>query len=125
MSAPTEDAPPTGGTERCGNFRECGKTVAGGPGTGLCAACRGVAYCSRACQAANWPVHKAVCKTVIQREKAQLSALPRVFGAVPQFTTVMTAARAGVAAAQFNVGLLYASGNGVAQGWIMRMRSSG
>ena len=71
MSAPTEDTPRTGGTERCGNFDACGKTVEGGPGTGLCAACRSVAYCSRACQAAHWAVHKVACKDHVKRDKAQ------------------------------------------------------
>ena len=27
-----------------------------------CGACRGVAYCSRACQAAAWPAHRAACQ---------------------------------------------------------------
>jgi hypothetical protein len=35
----------------------CGK-----PGKSLCGACGTVRYCSKACQKAGWPAHKAACK---------------------------------------------------------------
>ena len=34
------------------------------PASSLCAGCRKVAYCSRECQRADWPKHKAVCKSL-------------------------------------------------------------
>ena len=27
-----------------------------------CGACRGIVFCSKDCQLANWPAHKAACK---------------------------------------------------------------
>ena len=37
----------------------------GGAGALRCAGCRGVHYCSRACQKAAWPGHKALCKLML------------------------------------------------------------
>ena len=37
----------------------------GGAGALRCAGCRGVHYCSRACQKAAWPGHKARCKDIL------------------------------------------------------------
>lgn len=34
------------------------------PGTKLCSQCRGVRYCSQACQRADWPLHKGACKSL-------------------------------------------------------------
>ena len=117
MSAPPATPPTTSGTERCGNFRACGKTVLGGPGTGLCAGCRFVAYCSRECQAANWAVHKVYCKEMRNARKAASAAPARLFGALPPFAQALAAAEAGGAVAQYNVAVAYASGTGVAQSW--------
>ena len=43
---------------------DCG-AVSGGPANTtlqLCAACQQTRYCSRSCQLAHWPAHKAACK---------------------------------------------------------------
>ena len=99
------------GTERCTNFHACGKTVAGGPGTGLCAACRCVAYCSRECQAADWPAHKVTCKESRKRDTVLRSTPPRAAGALPlTIASTLAAAQAGDPIAQFNVATVYASG---------------
>jgi hypothetical protein len=56
-------------------LRECNKCKAketeGGPELSRCKRCRDVYYCSRACQVADWPRHKANCK-----EKAVRLAKP-------------------------------------------------
>ena len=118
MSAPPPAAPATtNGTERCANFDACGKTVLGGPGTGLCAGCRSVVYCSRECQAAHWAVHKAPCKEMRNAKKAWQSAPAHLFGALPPFALSLVAAEAGDAGAQYNAAAAYASGTGVAQSW--------
>ena len=39
----------------------------GGPGALRCAGCRAVHYCSRACQKAAWPGHKAHCKFMLSK----------------------------------------------------------
>ena len=117
MSAPPAAPPTTSGTERCANFNTCGKTVLGGPGAGLCAGCRCVAYCSRECQAAHWAVHKAPCKEMRNTKKALQSAPAYLVGALPPFALTLAAAEAGDAVAQFNVALAYASGTGVTQSW--------
>ena len=117
MSASPAAPPTTSGTERCGNFRACGKTVLGGPGTGLCAGCRFVAYCSRECQAAHWAAHKVLCKEMRNAQKAASAAPVSPFGALPPFAQALAAAEAGGAVAQYNVAVAYASGTGVAQSW--------
>ena len=38
--------------------------VCKGPASLLCARCRKVAYCSTECQKADWPSHKAICKSL-------------------------------------------------------------
>ncbi|KAJ7584121.1 hypothetical protein C8J56DRAFT_197941 [Mycena floridula] len=45
----------------CQVFRRCTSSGATGK-LSQCAACRAVFYCSKACQTANWPSHKAACK---------------------------------------------------------------
>ena len=40
----------------------CGKAESDDIKLKTCAACKGTEYCSRECQAAHWPNHKAVCK---------------------------------------------------------------
>jgi hypothetical protein len=40
--------------------RACVCGAEGGP-LSVCAACKGVSYCSRACQRAAWPAHKKKC----------------------------------------------------------------
>ena len=117
MSAPPAAPSPTSGTERCSNFDACGATVAGGPGTGLCAACRSVAYCSRACQAAHWAAHKVDCKEVRNAGKATAAAPTCVVYALPPFAPTLVTAEAGDAVAQYNVAMAYASGTGVAHSW--------
>ena len=117
MSAPPAAPSPTSGTERCANFDTCGATVAGGPGTGLCAACRSVVYCSRECQAADWAAHKALCKELRNTTKATASAPTTVTYALPPFAPTLAAAEAGDAIAQLHVAAAYASGTGVAQSW--------
>ena len=117
MSAPPVAPPTTSGTERCANFRACGSTVAGGPGTGLCAACRCVAYCSKACQVAHWPSHKVRCKEVRNSKKAAAAAPMTVRYALPPFAPTLASAEAGDAVAQSHVAAAYASGTGVAQSW--------
>ena len=117
MSAPLAAPPTTSGTERCGNFRTCGTTVAGGPGTGLCAACRNVAYCSRECQAADWAAHKVLCNENRNTLKA-MAASPVTFScALPPFAPTLAIAEAGNVNAQYVVAMAYASGTGVAQSW--------
>ena len=49
--------PPAALTTSCAQCRA--------PGVLRCASCRSVHYCGRACQKADWPVHKALCKHVI------------------------------------------------------------
>ena len=117
MSAPPAAPPPTSGTERCGNFFSCGSTIAGGPGTGLCAACRDVAYCSKACQAAQWPSHKVRCKEIRNSKKAAAAAPITVRYALPPFAPTLASAEAGDAVAQYHVAQAYASGTGVVQSW--------
>ena len=117
MSAPPAAPPTTSGTERCANFRACGSTVAGGPGTGLCAACRDVAYCSKACQAAHWPAHKVRCKEIRNFKKAAAAARMTVDYALPPFAPTLASAEAGDAVAQYDVAMAYASGTGVAHSW--------
>ena len=118
MSAPPTAPPPTtSGTERCTNFRACGSTIAGGPGSGLCAACRTVAYCSKACQVAHWAAHKAPCKEARKSYQAAAAAPPTVIDALPPFAPTLGAAKAGDAEAQFLVAVAYASGTGVAHSW--------
>ena len=52
----------------------------GGAGALRCAGCRGVHYCSRACQKAAWPGHKALCKHLLSRVyKGQQLASERGF----------------------------------------------
>ena len=113
MSAPST----TRGTEVCANFRACGSTVAGGPGTGLCAACRTIAYCSRECQAAHWAAHKVLCKEVRNVLKAAAAAPAPLTGSLPPFAPALAAAEAGDVGAQFDVAAAYASGTGVAHSW--------
>ena len=117
MSAPPAAPPKASGTERCGNFDVCGKTVLGGPGMGLCAGCRSVAYCSRECQAADWAAHKAPCKEMRNAKNAATAAPASLFGALPAFAPMLVVAEAGDAVAQYNVAAMYASGTGVAQSW--------
>ena len=116
MSAPPA-APPASGTERCANFHVCGSTIAGGPGTGLCAGCRSVVYCSRECQVADWPAHKVRCKELQNVMKANAAAPASVGYALPPFAPTLAAAKAGDAGAQFDVAMAYASGTGVAHSW--------
>jgi hypothetical protein len=42
---------------------QCAATSCSAEGSGnkVCARCRGVSYCSKTCQTAHWPVHKATC----------------------------------------------------------------
>ena len=117
MSAPPSASPTTSGTERCGNFGACGKTVAGGPGTGLCAGCRSVAYCSRECQAADWAAHKVCCKEMQNAKKAAGTAPSHLLSSSPPFAPTLAAAEAGGAVAQYNVAMAYASGTGVPHSW--------
>ena len=118
MSAPPAAPPPTAhGTEICSNFDACGSTVAGGPGSGLCVACRSVVYCSRACQAAHWASHKVACKEMRKARKALAAAPASFIGALSPFVPTLAAAEAGDAGAQFYVAVAYASGTGVAQSW--------
>ena len=52
----------------------------GGPGALRCAGCRAVHYCSRACQKAAWPGHKAHCKHMLsERYGGQQLASERGF----------------------------------------------
>ena len=122
MSAPTpsgDDGDGTdtaGGTERCGN-PDCGVFVTSTNGAGLCSACRGTVYCSTACQKAHWKAHKAQCKE-IQRSLAEVaSTVPTLSGTLPPFAPSLAAARAGDAVAQYNVGVAYGTGTGVAQSY--------
>ena len=117
MSAPPGAPPPTSGTERCTNFDACGKTVVGGPGSGLCAGCRSVAYCSRECQAADWAAHKVLCKEIRNALKAMAAAPASISFALPPFAPTLAAAEAGDAGAQYDVAMAYASGTGVAHSW--------
>ena len=117
MSAPPAAPPPTSGTERCANFHACGATIAGGPGSGLCAACRIVAYCSKACQAAHWAVHKVDCKQTRSAIKVVAAAPTTLDYALPSFAPTLVAAEAGDALAQYNIATAYASGIGVAHSW--------
>ena len=117
MSAPPAAPLTTTGTERCANFNPCGKTVLGGPGSGLCAGCRNVAYCSRECQAAHWAAHKVVCKESRNALAAMASSPTAVSYALPPFAATLVVAEAGDADAQYIVGMAYASGTGVAYSW--------
>ena len=117
MPTPPATPPTTTGTERCANFNTCGKTVLGGPGSGLCAGCRSVAYCSRECQAAHWTLHKALCKEMRSALKAAAAAPVSISFALPPFALTLAAAEAGDAGAQFAVAVAYASGTGVAYSW--------
>ena len=109
--------PPTGGTQRCGNFAACGVLVAATDGAGMCGGCRNTVYCSAACQKADWNEHKASCKE-IQRQRAKAaSAVPKLVGALPPFAPTLAAARAGDAVAQILVAVAYTTGTGVSQSW--------
>ena len=52
-TSPAVGATGVGACERCG---------ARGAQLLRCGACRGVAYCSRACQVSAWPAHRAACQ---------------------------------------------------------------
>ena len=63
-----------------------------------CGACRGVAYCSRACQAAAWPAHRAACQpaaATIRRARLARRAAARgaTSGTTPRPATEETRAR--------------------------------
>ena len=51
----------------------------GGAGALRCAGCRGVHYCSRGCQKAAWPGHKAYCKRIMEAYGGQQLASERGF----------------------------------------------
>ncbi len=51
----------------------CGPACAK-PASSMCQRCKASAYCSRECQAADWPQHKALCKEP-SAESAKLAAL--------------------------------------------------
>ena len=117
MSVPPAAPPNASGTERCANFDVCGSTVAGGPGAGLCAACRGVVYCSKTCQAAHWAIHKVLCKELRRAKRASQTAPASACYVLPPFAPALAAAEAGDANAQYDVAMAYASGTGVAHSW--------
>mmetsp|Transcript_727 Transcript_727/g.1917 ORF Transcript_727/g.1917 Transcript_727/m.1917 type:complete len:584 (-) Transcript_727:158-1909(-) len=54
------------GSTRLGLTNVCAVCAAAGPALRLCSRCKAVQYCSRACQAGDWPKHKAMC---VQRER--------------------------------------------------------
>jgi TPR repeat protein len=64
-----------------------------------CGGCQTVSYCNADCQRAHWKVHKKTCKDT----------------ATFKVALYLKNALAGVSAAQFNLGLAYASGVGVTQ----------
>ena len=118
-SSSTDDAPhapPSGGTQRCGNFDACGVLVTATDGAGLCTGCRSTVYCGATCQKAHWKAHKLRCKE-IKRQRAKDATLPKLVGAVPPFAPTLAAARAGNAVAQLDVAAAYGTGTGVAQSW--------
>jgi len=41
---------------------QCKKTTTDRKKSQKCSVCRTTSYCGRACQVANWPIHKVVCK---------------------------------------------------------------
>lgn len=55
---------------------ECGAVRGGAAETTLqlCGACRQARYCSRACQTAHWPEHKAVCRAARAAQRADAGA---------------------------------------------------
>mmetsp|Transcript_25111 Transcript_25111/g.42402 ORF Transcript_25111/g.42402 Transcript_25111/m.42402 type:complete len:280 (-) Transcript_25111:161-1000(-) len=62
------------GFKMCGNVN-CGR-VEDKMGTYMaCSRCKKAHYCSKACQVANWKVHKKTCKAVVVEEKTPVSNL--------------------------------------------------
>lgn len=60
-------------TRNCGHVgcaSILGASEADAPRGKRCAACRLVRYCSVACQAADWPGHKAACRELARRKSA-------------------------------------------------------
>ena len=110
-------SPPTGGTQRCDNFATCGVLVTATSGSGLCSGCRNTVYCSAACQKAHWKTHKVFCKEVQRQRAKAASAVPTFVGEPCAFAQTLAAARAGDVNALFNMGVLYATGAGVAQSY--------
>ena len=66
MSAPSSDADNDEVNEAC---IECGLVA-----TSLCSGCKDAFFCSRDCQAANWPSHKDRCKEAQQQQAASAAA---------------------------------------------------
>ena len=115
MSAGTPSPPPppsTGGTERCGNRPGCDAYVTAADGAGLCGGCRSIVYCSAACQKAHWKAHKVDCKELVRQRAEIASAVPAFIGTPPPLARTLAAADA---RAQYNVGVAYLTGAGVAQ----------
>ena len=109
-------SPPTGATERCGNFANCGTLVSRRTAAGMCGACRGPVYCTPDCQRAHWHEgHKIECKEIRRERTMAASTAPMITGAVPPFTRTLAGARSGDALAQYNVAISYETGTGVAQ----------
>jgi ankyrin repeat protein len=48
----------------------CANPGCGGAGLKKCANCLGVCFCSKDCQVAAWPAHKADCKRRVKLKKA-------------------------------------------------------
>lgn len=56
----------------CYGCRKCHKTIKESGeknNTLICGACRGVRYCSRKCQIADWKIHKEDCKEAVKSRK--------------------------------------------------------
>jgi len=117
-----------------------------------CSACRAVVYCGPRCQRAHWRVHKGECKEAakVRFESALAAAqsggqscpirrwcllcitgtgLPRTQSR--RYTWYRRAAEAGHAGAQFNLGVCYSNGDGVAKdaeqaaSWFRRAAEAG
>lgn len=103
-----------GVTPSAGICGACGDRVERPDAAGLCGGCRIAFYCSTACQRAHWKAsHKRECKEIQKRRDAPAPGVSPV--GLPPFAVSLAAARRGDAGAQYNVGLAYASGTGVAQ----------
>jgi TPR repeat protein len=87
--------------------------VCGAPSSARCARCLGAFYCGGGCQRADWAAHKALCK-----EAGRIKELTGTAGSDESLDAWLAEtkakAEAGGAAAQFNLGLCYKNGTGVA-----------